>query len=159
HSFAFSPDTKVLNTAYWRQELVIEQWEARSGKRLRSLTLADKTISEVDFSPNGELLALWKNEKGVTTLIVTDATSRKEVHRMTDVGFATFSPQSDLLAVASVTGAQFVDARTGKWRGRLEGGVHDFVFSPDGKRVASNISALSIGLWDVATGRNLHPRS
>jgi WD40 repeat protein len=161
YSFGFSADGKILFTAYYQEGLVVEHWEVRSGKKVRSLALKDKAINQVNFSPDGQLLSLWKNQRGIATHIVVDALSCKELHsKTTHCGCTAFSPQGDLLARPGESGLEFVDARTGKVRSRLAGvSTHILFFSPDGKRIADVASPQTIGLWDVATGRNLRPRS
>jgi WD40 repeat protein len=159
--FRFSADGKTLFTAYYQKGLVIEHWEVRSGKKVRSLALGDKDINGVDFSPDGQLLSMWKHQGDIATHVVMDAISGKELHRKTTrYGCTAFSPQGNLLARPGESGLQFVDARTGKVRSQIAGlSTHVLFFSPDGKRIADVASPQTIGLWDVATGRNLRPRS
>jgi WD40 repeat protein len=162
YHYSFSADGKTLFTAYFQNGLVIEHWEVRTGRKVRSLALEDRTIREVDCSPDGQLLSLWKNHRGIITHIVVNAISGKELHRKTTrYGCTAFSPRGDLLARPnSTSGLELVDARTGKVRGRLVGELaHFLVFSPDGKRVASTASAETLDLWDVATHRDLRSRS
>ena len=69
-----------------------------------------------------------------------------------------FSPDGQILAVATAIGVVLYDAKTIRQIGRLEGstvgGVHDVAFSPDGAILASTPSGAIIELWDVKTRRN-----
>jgi WD40 repeat protein len=155
-SMAFGRAGKTLDTACFQQGLVVQRWDAATGKKLVTLPRFAKEFFGVIFSPDGQLLALMGHRGAANHLAVTDARG-KELYRIpVRFGFYAFSPGGDLLAVSGVNDTQILDARTGKPRARLEGFVHNLVFSPDGKRIASNAAANLFGLWDV-TGRNLHP--
>jgi WD40 repeat protein len=52
------------------------------------------------------------------------------------------------------------DVETGERRRALKGHywvVHGLAFSPDGKTLATGSWDFNVKLWDVATGRELHP--
>jgi WD40 repeat protein len=150
---SFAADGKSFYTSSGRQGLVVDQWETRTGKNLRSLAIADKNFSQAVVSPDGKLMALDGSRPGGLRIFkVADAESGKDLYQA-DVayGFRAFSPKGDVLAAAD----SVLDARTGKPISRLAGGAHNLVFSPDGKRIASNWSSGSPPIWETATGRQL----
>jgi WD40 repeat protein len=156
--FEFSTDGQTLLTAQRRQDLIVDHWQARTGKKNHSIAVPGSSYVGVSFSPNGTLLALIVSQGGGTVLKVVDGTTGKDLYTMpTQLGFTCFSPQGDLLVVPDKKGFRILESRTGKERIHAERGGHKLVFSPDGRRLASAISANAIGLWEVETGRDLHP--
>src|SRR5262249_44253876 len=121
------------------------------------------------FSPDNRVLASG-GEDG--TLRVWEFATGKERHQqqltqksMAGVRSVAFSPDGALLAVASrqqdaglilTPRIQFWDTRAWKEIRRLHpsNGLSPLAFSPDGKLLAGGGS--TIGLWDVATGQELH---
>jgi WD40 repeat protein len=154
-NFAFSADSKVLSTGVALKGFMVNRWDARTGNKLDTLTYEDGKLTSATFSPDGQLLAVWGSQ---TSGMVADAKSGKELYKTTGAAGRVFSPQGDLLAVHGKGGIRILDARTGKERSRIDQGFVFLVFSPDGKRVAATLSAQTIGLWEVASGRDLHPR-
>ena len=66
-------------------------------------------------------------------------------------GFRAFSPNSEIL----IADNSVLETRTGKLIARLDGSIHNIVFSPDGKRFACNLSAGSPAIYETATGNPL----
>ena len=67
----------------------------------------------------------------------------------------TYSPDGNLLAVASSIGTWLYDGSTGKTLALLTGHTGDVLcvrFSPDGKTLATGGIDATVRLWDVATG-------
>ncbi len=73
------------------------------------------------------------------------------------VGEVKYSPDGNLLAVASAVGIWIYDARSfvelDLFTGHTEG-ITSIAFSPDGQTLASSSSDETVRLWDVATGRH-----
>ena len=73
-----------------------------------------------------------------------------------------YSPDGDLLAVASFIGIWLYDARTGEELKLLSGhtsSVKSVSFSPDGSTLASGSLDATVRLWSVETGRHLRTLS
>lgn len=129
-SLSLSPDGKTLaSTGY---EKIIRLWDLGSGQELRPIEGHGDAVISVDFSPRGKLLASTSLDR---TVRLWDVDSRLEVRTVRDefkVSTAVaFSVDGQILATV-YSGASFVI---------------------NGK---SNLDGVTLKLWEVATGRELH---
>lgn len=118
-------------------------------------------ISSLMFSPDGESLAIANNDEsfsildlqtGKHRLIPSDVTVRPPILRFKHV---VFSPIGGKLASADGNTIRIWDAQTGNQLQTIivEGeGLNRFVFSPDGKMIASSGRDSFVRLYDVHTG-------
>jgi WD40 repeat protein/tetratricopeptide (TPR) repeat protein len=159
---AFSPDGKLLAIP---SNMTVQLWDGL-GKR----------ISAVEFSPDGRLLAahsvegvsrLWDVATGepvgpVLEHDVGTGESSKEYWELNRAWWsAAFSPDSNLLATASLDGTvQLWETDTGQpYRKpfRYEMEVWAVAFSPDGRLLASMSKDQTVQLWEVASGEPYGP--
>jgi WD40 repeat protein/serine/threonine protein kinase len=153
-SVAFSPDGKRLACAggSW-----LKVWDAQTGDEL--LSLKGHSVS-VAFSPDSKRLASSdENETGK----VWDAQTGNELLSLKEYchGMA-FSPDGKFLASVGKEGVKVWDAQTGLKLRTMEGRPAEWpqspqsvVFSPDGKRMASNLADGTVKVWDAQSGQIL----
>jgi WD40 repeat protein len=150
----FTPDGKLLLSAAHGQSPRV--WDVESGKLLRTLDSGPDSRLCIAFSPDGntaaagEPFALW------------DVASGKLIRKLPawNVNSAAFSPDGKIVAACCHRLIHLIDPGTGKlvreWRVREDHGGA-LLFSRDGKVLASGAADQRVHLWDVATGKELHP--
>ncbi len=172
--FDLSPDGKTLawtghvggpiKKDHAINDPVIRLWDTSLGKEIRTLSLADETVSlkNINYSPDGKFLAS-RDEKGVT---VWEVAMGKALHRLQHKDMndglmrLAFSPDSRLLAFGDDTNTIFIYAvATGKeirhWQD-WHPYIGHLVFSPDGKSIASSGGrGNSISVWAIDSGKEL----
>jgi WD40 repeat protein len=176
-SVAFSPDGKHLvlgggdRSGSGPGELKV--WNAQTGKEIVSLQGHTAKVTTVAYSPDGKRLASGSGDK---TVKVWDAQTGRELltfkKHSGQVNSVAFSPDGKRLASGSGTWDQTAakggyvavelkvwDAQTGQELLALEGhntAVRTVVFSPDGKRLASDADDdATVRVWDLQTGKKL----
>jgi WD40 repeat protein len=148
---AFSRDGKLL--ANWSGT-----WEIASGKKLHRLRKdpwwkdGDSYVRQLDFSPDGKLLASVTPGK-----VVVHALGKKEPLHVFDIksfkgSAVAFAPDSKLLASADQGILRLWDVATGKSLGHREGHrgeVTSLSFTVDGRRLVSVSEDTTLLVWDV----------
>ncbi len=151
---AFSSDRQVLASAGMHVKL----WHVQNRQEIATLRHG-KWAFAVDFSPNGEQLAVGYEDGSVKIWHV----QRKRVIATLEgdtagVFSVKFSPDNQRLASAGYHGEiKLWDVAGWKLRGTLRthiGTVKDIAFSDDGKTLAS-AGAEVVHLWDVDSGAQL----
>ncbi|GAA4587689.1 serine/threonine-protein kinase [Planotetraspora phitsanulokensis] len=120
----------------------------------------DPSVTQMDFSPDGKILACG-NGSGVVRL--WDVASRRSLADLEGhddaVRSVAFSPDGRTLASGSLDGTirlwDVVSRRTATVLTDHADAVWTVAFSPDGKTLASAGWDDSVRLWDVATGRTV----
>ena len=168
---AFSPDGKIL--ASLNPDSAVCLWDMATGKRLWQLPVNPRCVA---FSPDGSTLA----SGGDNTIRLWEVATGKELFPSTGhhgpVTAVALSPDGKIVASASedrtirlwetATGKELrqlrdpedlftLDLLEFKFRPVLEDIVESLAFSPDGKTLASGDRGGNIGLWEVATGKQL----
>jgi WD40 repeat protein len=157
----FSRDGKILAITH---VVGLSLWDTATGRQLRGVRVDGPALA---LSPDGKTVATPDGFDETASLWAT-ATLEKPVtlqpspavHR---TGYKTialaFSPDGGLLALGGKEDIYLWDVAARKQRLRLtDRGASSIVFAPDGKTLASRGSGNAIRLWDVSTGRQLHPR-
>jgi WD40 repeat protein len=146
----------------------VRLWDAVTGERRIALDGQKPPITALAFALDSTILAsagylsgdvwLWKIPSGDPALILPDAADGCSVE-----GLA-FHPNGRLLAVSGIDwlATSGSDGRIALWdvatRQRtalLQGGASSLAFNPAGTLLAAASLALSVRVWDVATGRRV----
>jgi RNA polymerase sigma factor (sigma-70 family) len=154
-ALAYSSDGKVL--ASGSMDEAIHLWDAKTGRLLRTLRGHEAWVISVFFTPDNRQLISWGRDQ---TARVWDVATGKQLRRWkTPDGWKqALSPDGTTLAGPGAGSIVLWDVATGDKVRELsfEGGGDpdcELAFSPDGKLLASGVSALR--LFDVARGKQL----
>jgi WD40 repeat protein len=152
----YSPDGKVL--AVDGAHGTVRLWDGE-GKELRALTGHGGSVEGLAFSPDGKVLATASRDR---TVRLWDPATGKELPQSVagGVACAALSADGKLLATGHADGTlRFCDAATGKPRPTTiaaRSAPTELSFSPDGGTLAGRLASPErVGLWDVASGKEL----
>jgi WD40 repeat protein len=153
--FAFSPDPDLVAWTENQRPVVIQRAGAKA-----LVTLDTGTDQcDLDFSPDGTLLATGGYERGAMVWNVADGTLRHQLDMGTVQGGLTvrFSPDGKVLAVGNRnSSARLFDAKTGQVLHQLQrNSSHELAFHPTGKKLAIAYVDGTVVVWDVSTGQAL----
>ena len=107
-----------------------------TGKELFPSTGHHGPVTAVALSPDGKIVASASEDQ---TIRLWETATGKELHQL--------RRPEDLFTL---------DLLEFKFRPVVEDIVESLAFSPDGKTLATGDRGTNIGLWDVATGKQLH---
>ena len=148
---SFSPDGMTLAGGAGTREIYL--WDARTGEHLRTLT-----GSRASFSPDGQMLAISRDDAIHLWDVNAGQTLRTLSRSLSFVDSISFSPDGQMLAIAISGYIVLFDVSTGaflrEWSGHLDD-VNGVSFSPDGTILASGGETVA-HLWDVETGELRH---
>ena len=152
---AFSSDRQTLASA----GVHVKLWNVRNQQEIATLRYDEKWAFAVDFSPDGEQLAVGYEDGSVKIWHVqrrrVDATQQGDTKWLFSVKF---SPNNQFLASGGYHGdIKLWDASGWRLHGTLRthtGTVQDIAFSNDGRTLAS-ASHEVVHLWDVDSGAQL----
>jgi RNA polymerase sigma factor (sigma-70 family) len=168
---AMSPDQKHIATA--SVDSTVRIWDVATARQIRSWTADTKqSVFTVRYTPDGRSL-LTSGWDG--TVRLWDAATAKEVRRFREAEVfarSAMSPDGKLVAASGKDGRTIVLYETASGRivrectGHVSYLMH-LAFSPDGRRLVSSADMhgegpgkhfddLSVRVWDVATGKQLH---
>ncbi len=155
---AFSPDQEILASS--SQDLTIEIWRLKNGKRWYTLTGHENWVTSIAFSPKEEILASGSRDQ---TVEIWDLKKGKRWYTLIGhqdaVEQVAFSPQGDILASASRDKTiQIWDLKKGKPSYTLYGHsdrIYGVAFSPDGQTLASASRDKTVRLWNLQQRKEL----
>lgn len=176
---ALHPDGSVLAAA-GGEDPAIALIDVSTAKVVGMLRGHLYSVQDIDFSPDGRVLAALDGDKRGPTYLWRWDLDRGEA-TVVELGGVllnsiVFSPDGQTIALAGMRGdsaeAAFIllDSATGEEKGRLSGldtgerGLNllggtrqglDIVFSPDGSTLATGGCDAKIRLWDARTGQEL----
>jgi RNA polymerase sigma factor (sigma-70 family) len=157
---ALSPDGRRLATACL--DHTVRVWDLAARKEVGQVPGINPRgfhtafSSEAAFSPDGKRLALASGGR----VLVRDVATGQPCHDFPDQGVSgvvAFAPDGKTLATGG-DAVRLWDPLTGRLKARLTGQPgesYGLAFSPDGRLLASASRDLSIGLWQVGTGREV----
>jgi WD40 repeat protein len=170
NAVAFHPDGQRLASSdrkgsilVWRKDgTLLSQFSMLDPDQSQDSVESTKYIelSTLDFSPDGQLLAVANLARVDVQLWTPEGTLVKTLEGHPEgITYVRFSPVGDLLASTSFDGTVKLWRRDGSPLATLmghEGEVWGVAFSPDGQRVASAGEDSTVKLWRVADGQLLH---
>jgi WD40 repeat protein len=135
-------------------------WDAKADKQLHEFRAHGNKISELGFSPDGEMLFVAGSSGVHLYALQEKATGRELSGRIGSVFAAAVSPDSRMLATGGQDGAvRLWEIVSGKERRAMysdTAAVRAAAFCTDGTLLATGSSNGFIRLWDVANGQRLH---
>jgi WD40 repeat protein len=163
-SICFSPDSKML-AGCGGLEPVIELWEVRSGRVVRTLDMSKESVCAADlaFSPDGKVLAVADsgNRKNFSGgLYLWDLERDRYVHKLLTPGeqvlFTSFSRDGRWVAATTSRGFRVWELRTGRAVAESGAGHSGRLtrIAVSSHRLAATASIdHTVRIWDAATGR------
>lgn len=161
---AFSPDSRLIasvNNRDWaglsKYQFYATVWEIEEGALSSYLLGNTRWVSGVDFSPDGQHLALASEDATIsiwqTPGNVLERNIQSTFGALTAVDF---SPNNLLIAASSMNGYvglwQVENANLLRTMPKQDNEFNDVQFSPDGSLLASASADGSIYLWKVSDG-------
>lgn len=154
----FSADGSLLASA--SRDRTIRVWDPTRGVELAVLHGHAWTVSALAFHSDSAILASGGWDNAVKLWTANGEGASKMLPRHSDQVLATaWHPDGRRLASGGKDGAvvmEYVDGRTGGWRGKHDGPVQAVAFHPQGSLLASASWDRTAILWDVATGKRRH---
>jgi serine/threonine protein kinase len=164
----FSPDGTLLGTAnnrdwtrFSRYRYYGGLWQIENSNLQKYLLGHSQWVTNVAFSPDGELVALSADGKRLLIWQVQgDEPGRVIEYPDSSIICVDFSPQNLLLATGSWEGSVGIwEISSGNLLRTMQGseyGIRDVEFSPDGSLLAAAFDDNSILIWQVADGTLEH---
>jgi WD40 repeat protein len=166
---AFSPDGRRLATIIgdrWggsEQPSEVKVWDVVTGKELRTLRSDKWLISFVAFTPDGKQI-ITASTGGMARVWDADSGDEVRFFRFPHGNAVMLTPDGKYLASAGEDSTaepprvRIYELSSGREAATLTG--HDsriscLAYSPDGKRLATGSSDLTVKVWDPATGQEV----
>ncbi|HZQ64079.1 MAG TPA: BTAD domain-containing putative transcriptional regulator [Gaiellaceae bacterium] len=158
---AFSPDDDLVATSgvgTSSNPALLRIYVLRTGQLIGNVPRPHNTLQDLDFSPDGSLLA----SAGLDGQILVWNVARRRLERTIAHGNAIltirFSPDGKSIATGDLSGnVDFWDPRNGRRVGRALGSQNGLVgsvaYEPDGRELVTVSGDGRLRLWDLATGR------
>jgi WD40 repeat protein/tRNA A-37 threonylcarbamoyl transferase component Bud32/tetratricopeptide (TPR) repeat protein len=155
----FSPDGRRIATVSSQKE--VQVWDSSTGEALFKPDAQVRVthISNLQFSPNGETIAIATGSGGVAWILdsVTGRALRHLAHS-NSVFYVTYSPDGRHVATTCQSGVTVWNVFTGEPTSselRHDDTVYWADFSPNGSHLATASRDKTVRIWEVKTGRML----
>ena len=154
-ALAFAPTEAIIVTG--ADDNRVKFWDANSGVNTSTRDVGAPTTA-LDYSPDGELLALGLSRTSDNLLLLQDATgSPLASYRLptNSVTSLDFSPDGSMLVVGAAEGIFSVwDTATHQMlvAQSVDGRVYDVSFSPDGSLIAVSTDKYALSFYGVRLG-------
>jgi WD40 repeat protein len=165
-AIAFSPDGSRLAFAHNREDSskvrsTIAIWNPLTGEQLLKLPDQQGHVRDIAFSPDGRLLTAAYEDKCIRIYEVLTGKTLRTLETDGESFCVEFSADGRLLGAGTggvdweFVGAIMIwDVATGKQVRRLPGhGAKCIAFSPDGQRLATGGTDLTVRVWELASGQ------
>ena len=163
---SFSPDGKRLATvSEWRSRTVTI-WDSLAGKVVRRIPMSKSpmleefSLGEVQFSPDGESLAVSCSDEAIRVWESKEGRLNWELRGHQEGGMLGIAFAANGRSLASCGGDRTLriwDLNTGAERRRLStaglAGVASIAFTPDGASLAVGFKDESVRIWDIGSGK------
>lgn len=147
NSVSFSPDGKLIASA--SDDKTVKLWQADDGKVIKICEGHSKGVNSVSFSPNGKMIASIGKDNTVRLWNIEgeDCKSLNPLDTGNSVYRVSFSPDSQLIAVASENTITLWSINGTRLANFKRFGSKSVSFSPNGKSIAAAKSE-GISVWD-----------
>jgi RNA polymerase sigma factor (sigma-70 family) len=158
----FSPDSTILASRGGRDRKEVRAWDMKTGQELFRGEIAGPWPGPMAFSRDSKTLAVVGNETVEIWEARTGKVLKKYRNPTPEAHAVAFGP-GDRLVIAAGRNPPFplFDVATGQELCRCRGHTAVmanacFVFSPDGKTLATGSDDHTVRLWEVPSGKELH---
>lgn len=155
NSLAFSPDSLTIVTG--SKEGRVQIWQSEGFNLITNLEGYDPAVSEIKFSPDGQLLAT-EHRNSVRLRRVMDGALLDEFKTAVKVAF---SPDSKQYALGFVDGhIEVFNAMSGELQYEITyhiASISQLMFTPDSQMLVSMAQDCTMIVWQAANGAFLRP--